>query len=161
MIRAMLAHDHRGGIALNGTLPWPTVVRDWQWFEQHTRQSLTIMGSRTWRDSHMPRPWPGRISVVVTGTPELYTDADRTITDLAPSTLAALAREYPQHKIWITGGQRVFDQALPLIEECWLSEIPGEWTSDTHIDLDRIHREFELVNAQHHPDVVFRVWRRR
>lgn len=156
MIRAMLAHDDRGGIALGGTLPWPTVPRDWQWFEQHTRDGVIIMGGTTWRDSHMPRPYPQRTNCVVTRNPKSIQGADHVITADPVEGILSLEQLYPNRTLWITGGADLLNQTLHICEELWLSTIPGEWQSDTRLDLERIHREFVVIHTKTHPDVTFR-----
>lgn len=161
MIKAILACDEKGGIAKNGTLPWPNNSKDLQWFKSKTTDNVIVMGSTTWTDPHMPCPMPNRINVVATSQPEEDFDCDGILKgDLALATLR-LQDLYLDNDVYVIGGTKIIEQTLGVIEEFYISRIPGEYDCDTFLPLSKIETLFELVEEEKHDEVTFQTWRKR
>lgn len=164
MIKAILACDDAGGVSKNGTLPWPHNSTDLQWFKTNTAGHVVIMGSTTWEDPHMPRPLPKRINVLVTSRPSYYGSqphkADHYISGDLSLSIPRLTAQYPGLITWIIGGPKIIEQTLDIIDEFYLSRIPGTYDCDTFLPLNKIEDKFTLNWQEVHPDVMFQIWKK-
>jgi dihydrofolate reductase len=161
MIKAILACDDTGGVSKDGTLPWPNNSRDLRWFKDNTAGHVVIMGSTTWDDPHMPRPLPKRINVLATNRPAEYPGADNYISGDLNLSVQRIADEYPSLITWVIGGPNIIEQTLGVIDEFYISRIPGEYNCDTHLPLKKIETLFELQFEEVHEEVTFQIWRKR
>ena len=161
MIKAILACDDYGGVSKNGTLPWPHNSRDLQWFKDNTAGHIVIMGSTTWEDPHMPRPLPKRINVLATSRPAEFPGADHYISGDLNKSVKLIEEEYPSLITWIIGGPKIIEQTLDIIDEFYLSRIPGEYACDTFLPLHKIKEMFTLRSGEDHPEVRFEVWEKK
>ena len=162
MIKAILACDDEGGVSKDGTLPWPHNSTDLQWFKNNTAGHVVVMGSTTWDDPHMPRPLPKRTNVLVTTRKDDYPGADGYINGDLVSEIKELEAMYPGLIIWIIGGPNIIEQTLGIIDEFYISRIPGEYECDTFLPLMKINTIFEIDHSEGDPEeVIFQIWRKR
>jgi len=160
-IKAILACDERGGVGKDGTLPWPNNSKDLKWFKDNTTGHVIVMGSSTWNDPHMPCPMPNRINVVVTNQDESNFDCDGILKgDLNLATLR-LQDMYTDKDIWLIGGPKIIEQTLGIIEEFYISRIPGNYSCDTFLPLTKINTLFERTWQEVHPEVTFEIWKKK
>lgn len=161
MIKAILACDEKGGVGKDGTLPWPNNSKDLQWFKDNTTDHIIVMGSSTWNDPHMPCPMPNRVNVVATNQDESNFDCDGILKgDLKLATLR-LQDLYSNNDVWVIGGSNIIEQTLGVIEEFYISRIPGEYDCDTFLPMSKIETLFERVEVEEHEEVTFEIWRKR
>ena len=161
MIRAILACDDTGGVSKDGTLPWPNNSTDLKWFKENTAGHIVVMGSTTWDDPHMPRPLPNRQNVLVTTRSNEYTGAHDYINGDLKHQIGLYADNNPGLITWIIGGPNIIEQTLGIIDEFYLSRIPGEYDCDTFLPLGKIATLFELDWEEKHPEVTFQIWKKR
>lgn len=161
MIKAILACDDTGGVSKDGTLPWPNNSTDLKWFKENTAGHVVVMGSTTWEDPHMPRPLPKRTNVLVTTRKEDYPGADGYISGDLNAELKELEATCPGLIIWVIGGPKIIEQTLGVIDEFYISRIPGEYDCDTHLPLKKIQTLFELDFHERHEEVTFQIWKKR
>jgi dihydrofolate reductase len=161
MIRAILACDDYGGVSKNGTLPWPNNSTDLKWFKDNTAGHIVIMGSTTWDDPHMPRPLPKRKNILVTTRKDDYPGADGYIKGELTSSIAKIAEDHPGIITWVIGGPNIIEQSLGVIDEFYLSRIPGAYACDTFLPIGKIRTLFERTWTEEHPDVTFEIWKKR
>lgn len=163
MIKAILACDDKGGVSKDGTLPWPHNSTDLQWFKNNTAGHVVVMGSTTWEDPHMPRPLPKRTNVLVTTRMSKYINPspDAYITGDLNIHLKALENQYPSLITWVIGGPNIVEQSLGVIDEFYISRIPGEYDCDTFLPLGKINALFERTWIEEHPGVTFEIWKKR
>ena len=161
MIKAILACDDYGGVSKDGTLPWPNNSTDLKWFKSNTVNGIVVMGSTTWDDPHMPRPLPNRTNVLVTTRKNDYPGADMYITGDLNNELKHL--EYVNEGVvtWVIGGPNIIEQSLGVIDEFYLSRIPGAYACDTFLPLKKIESIFENTWSEDHGDVEFQIWKKR
>jgi dihydrofolate reductase len=160
MIKAILACDDEGGVSRDGTLPWPKNTKDLQWFKENTLGHVVVMGSTTWKDPHMPRPLPRRINVLVTSQAGDYQDVI-TLNGNLIKELKRLEEEFPSLIIWVIGGPNIIEQSLGVVDEFYLSRIPGKYNCDTFLPLKKIETLFELSWEEQHLEVRFEIWKKR
>ena len=161
MIKAILACDDAGGVSKDGTLPWPNNSTDLKWFKDNTAGHVVVMGSTTWEDPHMPRPLPKRTNVLVTTRKEDYPGADGYISGDLNVELKELEATCPGLITWVIGGPNIIEQTLGVIDEFYISRIPGEYSCDTFLPLKKIESLFELTTVIHETGVTFEIWEKR
>lgn len=158
MIKAILACDNKGGVAKDGTLPWPKNSKDLAWFKSNTSGCVVVMGSTTWVDPHMPCPLPNRTNIVVTSTPEKYEGAHGYINGDVNAKLKELSKEYSDTTVWVIGGPNIVEQSLASIDEFYISRIPGDFDCDTHLPMKKIETLFSKTFEEAHSEVTFQIW---
>jgi dihydrofolate reductase len=161
MIKAILACDDYGGVSKNGTLPWPNNSTDLQWFKSNTAGHVVVMGSTTWDDPHMPRPLPKRTNVLVTSREADYPGANYYINGDLTTQLKELEARVPGIIVWVIGGPKIIEQTLGVIDEFFLSRIPGAYACDTFLPLKKIESLFERTWSEDHEEVTFEIWKKR
>lgn len=160
MIKAILACDDTGGVSKNGTLPWPHNSTDLKWFKSNTAGHIVIMGSTTWEDPHMPRPLPKRTNILATTRKEDYPGADDYISGNLAEEIKEIADATPGLVTWIIGGPNIIEQTLDIIDEFYLSRIPGNYNCDTYLPLHKIEDQFTLNCQEANPGVIFQIWKK-
>lgn len=162
MIKAILACDETGGIAKDGTLPWPNNPRDLKWYKDNTTNNVIVMGSKTWADPHMPCPMPNRLNVLVTRDKEKWPGAHLYIGDNINESIQSLAEVYADQTVWVIGGAQLINKTLPVIDEFYISRIPGKYECDTFLPILMIEALFEKAWEQDFPgEVKFEIWKRK
>jgi len=161
MIKAILACDNEGGVSRNGTIPWPKNSKDLRWFKKNTTDNVVVMGSKTWVDPLMPWPLPNRINVLATSKKNRFPGADRYIKGDLGLELKNLSKEYPQKTIWVIGGPNIIEQTLNVVEEFYLSRIPGTYECDGFLSLKKIKNLFNKSWSEKHDSVEFEIWKKR
>lgn len=161
MIKAILACDEKGGVSKNGTLPWPNNKKDLSWFRDNTRGHIVVMGSTTWEDPHMPRPLPKRVNVLVTSREDEYPGAHGYINGDLTAHLRSLEIESPGLITWVIGGPNIVEQSLGVIDEFYLSRIPGNYDCDTYLPMKKIETLFKVKWEEEHPEVKFQILEKR
>jgi len=161
IIKAILACDEQGGIAANGGLPWPSNAKDMSWYKENTKGHVIVMGSSTWTASDFLRPMPMRTNVLVTTRPDDYPGAHEYISGDIAHQVCLIADSYPGLITWVIGGAEVISQTLDVIDEFYLSRIPGSYDCDTFLDVAAIEDQFELTFQEVHPEVTFEIWKKK
>jgi dihydrofolate reductase len=59
---------------------------------------------------------------------------------------------------WVIGGPKIIEQTLDIIDEFYLSRIPGAYACDTFLPLKKIENLFEMTWNEDHGDVEFQIW---
>ena len=128
-----------GVIGRDGTMPWH-VPEDLAHFRAHTHGHPVIMGRRTWESfPERFRPLPGRTNVVVTSRsedPGLQADPreDGTAVIAVSSWREAVraGAEAPggEH-LWVIGGARLLEDAMPELEHAVVTVIEVDEPGDT------------------------------
>lgn len=162
MIKAILACDDEGGVSKDGTLPWPNNPTDLKWFKDNTAGHVVIMGSTTWEDPHMPRPLPKRTNILATTRPQNFPGAHGYIEGDLCDEVKAIEEQFPGVITWVIGGPKIIEQTLDVIEEFYISRIPGVYDCDTFLPLDKISEMFKLDHFDgDSEEVVFQIWKKR
>jgi dihydrofolate reductase len=135
-INLIVAWAQQRVIGRAGTLPWH-LPEDLRHFKAITMGHPIIMGRKTW-DS-IGRPLPGRRSIVVTRQPGWTAPGCET----AASLEQALAKCAGVSEVFVIGGAQLFEQALPLAQRLFITQIDARFEGDTvcpPIDLARWQR---------------------
>lgn len=111
-VTAIYAQSLDGYIGINNRLPWH-IPKDLEHFKQVTKNGIIIMGRLTW-ESLPTKPLPDRINVVISSTIKELPEGV-----LCFKTLEDAFRsfEFIQTPIYVIGGKRIFDEALPYCKQ--------------------------------------------
>ncbi len=112
-------------IGVNNTLPW-RCPEDLKHFKTQTMGHHMIMGRKTF-DS-IGKPLPGRTTVVVTRNADLEISG----CVIANSLKEAIAACAGDEEIFIVGGAELYQQAVPLVDTLYITEIQQDVEGDAH-----------------------------
>ncbi len=150
---AIVAHDKNLLIGDRGNLPW-NLPEDLQNFKNCTSGHAIVMGGTTFLS--IGRPLPNRRNIVLSTTlkPQLGIEIFSSI----PSCLRAFGKS--DELVFVIGGSRVYGQFLEqnLLDEIWVSEVPGEFTWDAYFPEYR--NAYELVDVQKFDTFDFKKYQR-
>ncbi len=124
MISLIAALSRNRVIGRDGGLPW-RLPEDWDHFVRTTLGKPVVMGRKTWET--LKKPLRGRINVVITSQRDY--DASGA---LVFGNLGEALDKLAQHdEIVIGGGERIYDEALPLADRMYLTFVNVELDGDT------------------------------
>lgn len=149
MIIGVFAVDDVGGMGYQGRLPWPNNTDDMRWFKNLTQGQIVVMGKNTWNSPDMPSPLPGRLNVLFTNNFIDQDDIEQIRGDVCEA-LRAIKQSNKEKNIFVIGGINLILQAKTVLEKVFITRIPGEYLSDTFVDLNhftegmRLHQKMNL-----------------
>lgn len=117
-----------GVIGRDNALPWH-LPEDLRWFKRMTMGKPVVMGRRTW-DS-IGRPLPGRVNLVVTGTPGWAAAGAVAAGSLAEACALAETLAPTAEETVVIGGARLFAEALGVARRFYLTEVGRAYDGDT------------------------------
>ena len=124
MINLIAACDSNNLIGKNGKLPWK-IEKDWHYFLQTTKDGVLIMGRKCFEDF---QNYAKSRSVIVLSRNK---KASFTHAMKANSLQEALKIAERMNKIiWICGGRKVYEEAMPIAEHLYLTEIESVFEGD-------------------------------
>lgn len=138
-----------GVIGRNNQLPWH-LPADLQFFKRTTTGKPIIMGRKTYES--IGRPLPGRFNIVITRQQHLDYPGVHLATSLpmAIDKAKQAAREAAQEHFFVIGGADLYEQALPLAQELYITQIHTHVQGDAHFPLwDK--SAWQLAHSQHYP----------
>lgn len=135
MIAGVFAIDDIGSMGLNGSIPWPHNKDDMKWFKRITQNQIVVMGKRSWESPDMPKPLPGRHNVVFTNNFFNCDEIEQIKGDVCEA-LVSIQKSNRSKNIFVIGGPNLLEQSKPVLQKIYLTRIPGEYLSDTNINID-------------------------
>lgn len=138
----IVARAINGVIGNEGKLPW-YLPSDLKYFKMTTLNSAVIMGRVTYES--IGKPLPQRLNIVVSNTINHAIEGVTVVRSLERAI--EVAQEGPYEKIFIIGGSKLYRQALPLVDEVYMTHVFDMPLGDAFFDeLDRKQwREFSRV----------------
>lgn len=110
-------------IGVHNTLPW-RLPEDLQHFKALTMGHHIVMGRKTFES--IGRALPGRTTVIISRT-AYSAPADCLVTHSIPDALTACEGD---QEVFFVGGAQLYEQALPLADRLYLTEIQAEFAGD-------------------------------
>src|SRR5262249_26342750 len=114
-LKAIAAMSLNRVIGANGKIPWH-LPEDFKWFKKMTTGHVIVIGRKTYES--IRNPLPTRRTIVLPRSPEPLPGVE-TISDL--SQLDSLDSTQAGREIFICGGAQVYQQALPLCSDLYLT----------------------------------------
>jgi dihydrofolate reductase len=113
--KAIAAMSLNRVIGAGNRIPWH-LPEDFKWFKKMTTGQVIVMGRKTFES--IGRPLPNRTTIVLTRSLEPIPGV-RTVADLA--LIDPANPEFAGREIFICGGAQVYQQALPLCSDLYLT----------------------------------------
>ncbi len=164
MVILLAAVAENGVIGANGALPW-NLPDDLKRFRTLTTGHTVIMGRATWES--LPerfRPLPNRRNIVVTRNPS-YPFPKDVVQASSLEEAITLATQNNEDQIYVIGGGRIFEEALPLADRLEITHVkqspegdrffpaidPTIWTRNDHAETsDYTFSTYERRTARTH-----------
>ncbi len=147
-MKLIIACDPKGGIGVDGKLPWDKLQGDLPRFKELTTGKIVLMGRNTY-DSLPKKPLPNRINWVKSSRPiDGITNPDDDL----------IAKE---KEVWLIGGAKMVESHWQYIDEIHLSRTFAEYTCDTFIDLVKLEQEFMCWFKNTLTDHTYEIWKRK
>lgn len=143
MIALIAAMSENRVIGREGKIPW-SLPADQQQFRRLTWGHTVVMGRRTFEE--IGKPLPGRKTILISRTLAVRTERCITVASL-PEALAAAARET---EIFIAGGSRIYEEALPYADRIYLTVLHEYAEGDTFFP-DFSNTRFAKIQAKTYP----------
>ncbi len=123
MIALIAAISKNQVIGNKGCIPWK-IKGEQKRFKDLTMGNVVIMGRRSFEE--IGKPLPDRTTIVVSSTKKFtgkncYTS----------SSLHEAIKLSGNRKIFISGGAKLYEEALPLVEKMYITEIDKNFDGDT------------------------------
>lgn len=155
----IVAHARNGTIGLKGGMPWH-LPEDLKHFKTVTMGCPVIMGRVT--HESIGRPLPGRQNIVVSRNAGYRAEGCLTTHSLEEAVRSAAGAE----RVFIIGGAKLYAQALPMVDVCWVTEIHADIAGDaffTPLNPREWNREVlqELPATEKRPSLSFCIYRRK
>jgi dihydrofolate reductase len=135
--QAIVAMSLNRVIGAGNRIPWH-LPEDFKWFKQMTTGQVIVMGRKTFES--IGKPLPNRTTIVLTrsgwSAPGVETVSD--LGQVSPVHTVLAGR-----KIFICGGAQVYQQALPLCSDLYLTLVKRVVEGDTF--MPSFEDNFELV----------------
>ena len=112
-------------IGNNGRIPW-TLPEDLQHFKELTTGNAIIMGRKTFES--IGRVLPERMNIVVTRNKDFCVE-DAYIAK-SPEKAIEIAKNAGYKKIFICGGQQIYQQMMYFADYIYATEVCGEYEGD-------------------------------
>jgi len=123
MINLIAACAHNGVIGNNGIIPCK-IKGEQSRFKELTLGNVVVMGRRSYEE--IGKPLPNRITIVVSKTRRF--DAENCVT---VSSLKEALKIAGNKDVYISGGSMLYQEALPLVDKMYITEIDLAVEGDT------------------------------
>ena len=124
MIALIVAFAKDQVIGNKGCIPWK-IKGEQKRFKELTTGNVVIMGRRSYEE--IGKPLPNRSTIVISSTKNY--DGENCMTAKSVAEAIEMAGE---RDIYISGGARVYEEALPLVEKMYITEVDLEVDGDTY-----------------------------
>ena len=123
MIALIVAYAHDNIIGNKGKIPWD-IKGEKNRFRELTTGNVVVMGRKSFEE--IGRPLPDRTIYVISSTKKFEMDGVHTVTSLKEAMDKAGDRD-----IFISGGERLYKEAIDIVEKMYITEIDLDVEGDT------------------------------
>jgi len=148
------AVDLNQGIGKEGKLPW-YYMEDLQWFKQHTTGHVCVMGKATYLDivdrlgdKAVDKVLPNRDCFVVSTTLKQEDIKNATVITSIYDVEHHLSNDDHDKTIFFIGGERIFNDALSVVDTVLLTVINKEHGCDKFFPIDSLYKMFVVQKIQ-------------
>jgi dihydrofolate reductase len=140
-MKAIAAMSLNRVIGAGNKIPWH-LPEDFKWFKKMTTGQVLVMGRKTFES--IGKALPNRVTIVLSRSMETVPGVV-TIADL--SQLPAATASWADREIFICGGAQLYQQALPICSDLFLTVVQRQVEGDTFFPA--FENEFDLVGQLH------------
>ena len=123
-ISLIAAFAEEGVIGKDGKIPW-TLKEDLKHFRNQTEGCSVVMGRKTYES--IGRPLPNRLNIVMTRNPK----RQEGIKEVSNTKDALKVASSYSDEIFIIGGEKIYEEFLPLATKMYLTKIDIKVNGDT------------------------------
>ena len=123
MIGLIVARSKNNVIGKDGKIPWK-IKGEQRRFRELTTGNVVIMGRRSYEE--IGKPLPNRITIVVSNTVSFEEEGCITAKSLEEALMLAGNKD-----VYISGGVRLYEQALSIVDKMYVTEIDYDIDGDT------------------------------
>ncbi len=168
-ISLIAAIDKNNGIGKNGQLLWH-LPSDLKWMKQQTRYSQIIMGKNCYLDVirySKGKPLPERDNIVLStrGVHDAHPDfiffkSIDALEYFLKSEYSDKSRFFEKEKIYILGGQKIYEQFMPFADELIITHVHHQFEADTFFPDwdDSFKKVFEDSHRENELDFTFTIY---
>ena len=165
-ISAIAAMSQNRVIGVGNKLPWH-IPAEFAHFRDTTRGKPVIMGRKSYES--LGKPLPGRANIVISKSrrPETENMASESAEgdgpffvqslDEALSLAQKIARQKNIDEVFIAGGAKIYEAALPLTQRLYLTTIHRDYRGDTFFPPLDMNEWKEISAAPHKGDPDFTI----
>jgi dihydrofolate reductase len=125
-VSAIVAASKNRVIGSDNKIPW-YLQEDFKFFKQTTMNHHIIMGRKTFES--IGKPLPKRINIVITRNPFFVVSGVIVVNSLEEAL--TIADENGETEAFIIGGGTVYEQAFPVLDCIYYTEVQTELEGDT------------------------------
>ena len=155
MFSIIVAFDDNNLIGRNNDLPWH-FKEDLAYFKKVTTGHRCLMGRKTYESilNRLNKPLPNRESIVVSR--HLKDERVKVIDDLE----AYLKKHmHSDEEMFIIGGQKVYETALPYAKRLYITHIKGSYEGDAYFPYIN-YRKFSRIYYEEQQNLAFAIYER-
>lgn len=134
-------------IGREGRIPW-NIPGEQKRFKELTMGHVIVMGRRTYEE--IGRPLPGRQTIVVSTTKNFDQPGCRTAGSLKEALMLADGED-----VYISGGSRLYEEALPLADVLYLTEIESRIEGDAYFPEFDAQKYQKCVEERHEGEIPY------
>ena len=123
MIALIVAYAKNQVIGNKGCIPWK-IKGEQKRFKELTTGNVVVMGRRSYEE--IGKPLPNRTTIVISNTLKIESENCMTAKSLEEAIKLAGNRD-----IYISGGAKLYEEALPFVEKMYITEIDYDIEGDT------------------------------
>ncbi|MCI5502456.1 MAG: dihydrofolate reductase [Lachnospiraceae bacterium] len=123
MIALIVAYAHENIIGNKGKIPWD-IKGEKSRFRELTTGNVVVMGRKSFEE--IGKPLPDRTIYVISSTKKFDMEGVHTVTSLKEAMYKAGDRD-----VFISGGERLYMEAIDIVEKMYITEIDLNVEGDT------------------------------
>ena len=123
MIGLIVAYAKNRVIGNEGQIPW-RIKGEQKRFRELTTGNVVVMGRRSYEE--IGRPLPNRMTYVVSNTKNFDQEGVKTVKSIQEAIDLA-----GDKNVYISGGARIYEEAMPYVEKMYITEVELEVDGDT------------------------------
>lgn len=124
MVALIVAYAKNRVIGNQGMIPWK-IKGEQKRFRELTTGNVVVMGRRSFEE--IGKPLPNRMNIVVSSTKVFTGENCCTVGSLQEAIQLAGNRD-----VFVSGGARLYEEALPIVEKMYITEIEETIDGDTY-----------------------------
>src|SRR5690606_33556446 len=158
-ITLIVAAAENNAIGKNNQMLWH-LPDDFKYFKQHTLDHSVVMGRKTYES--IGKPLPQRRNIVLTKD----LNWSKEDIDVANSLDEVLTYCRDEREIFIIGGAKIYQQALPLAQKVLLTRVHSTLNGDAYFqelppaEWKKVSEDRHVQDERHAYDFTFEVWER-
>ncbi|MEX1039635.1 MAG: dihydrofolate reductase [Pirellulaceae bacterium] len=163
-VSLVVAMSENRVIGRDGDMPW-RLSSDLKRFKQLTMGHAIVMGRKTYES--IGRLLPGRTTIILSRQAGYRVEGAIVVADLEQATVAASSAHPGTQELFVIGGGRVYEIALPLANTIYLTRVQTEirdgdtWFPEVDWSAwHQVHQEAVSSDSKNDYPTTYEIWRR-